>query len=93
MGSELLELSVLDEYDNKVANVVFNTILDRRGRHILSIRDQNTLNTDFRQKRFMTLIQLFLIYRYKSNSVHYVTPTEDNQKQKVRKSGVVWFVF
>jgi isocitrate lyase len=29
----------------------------------------------------MTLIHLFLIYRYKANSVHYVSPTEDNQKQ------------
>jgi isocitrate lyase len=34
-----------------------------------------------RQKRLMTLVQLFLIYRYKAVSVHYVTPTEDNQAQ------------
>lgn len=80
-GSELLEISILDDYDHKIANVVFAAILDRRGKHILSIRDQNTLNENFRQKRFMTLIQLFLIHRYKSDSVHYVTPTEDNQKQ------------
>jgi isocitrate lyase len=29
----------------------------------------------------MTLITLFLIHRFKAVSVHYVTPTEDNQFQ------------
>ena len=29
----------------------------------------------------MTLLQLFLMQRYKIHSVHYVTPTEDNQRQ------------
>ena len=29
----------------------------------------------------MTLIQLFLIHRYEPASVHYLTPTEDNQVQ------------
>ena len=29
----------------------------------------------------MTLVQLFLFHRYKVDSVHYVTPTEDNQRQ------------
>lgn len=29
----------------------------------------------------MTLVQLFLIHRYKAVSVHYVTPTEDNEAQ------------
>ena len=27
----------------------------------------------------MTLLHLFLIHRYKAASVHYLTPTEDNQ--------------
>ena len=36
-GSELLELSVLDPTDDKLANVVFGTIQDRRGRVILSV--------------------------------------------------------
>jgi isocitrate lyase len=48
---------------------------------MLSIRDQNTFSEDFRQKRLMTLVSLFLIHRYKAISVHYVTPTEDNQRQ------------
>ncbi len=29
----------------------------------------------------MTLAQIFLFHRYKVDSVHYVTPTEDNQRQ------------
>lgn len=80
-GSDLLALSVLDNSENKTANVIFANIHDRQERSILSIRDQNTFNMDFRQKRLMTLIHLFLIYRYKAVSVHYVSPTEDNQKQ------------
>jgi isocitrate lyase len=54
---------------------------DRRGRSILSVRDQNTFDPALRQKRLMTLLQLFLIHRYKIDSVHYVTPTDDNQHQ------------
>lgn len=80
-GSDLLELSVLDESRVKMANVVFASIQDLRGKNILSVRDQNTFNEEFRKKRLMTLIHLFLIHRYKSGSVHYVNPTEDNQKQ------------
>jgi isocitrate lyase len=80
-GSELLELSVLDGSSRKVANVVFATIQDRRERNILSIRDQNTFDLALRQKRLMTLVHLFLIYRYRVVSVHYVSPTDDNQHQ------------
>jgi len=80
-GSDLLELSILDESKNKVANAVYASIQDLRGKNILSIRDQNTFSEDFRKKRLMTLIHLFLIHRYKSDSVHYVNPTDDNQKQ------------
>jgi isocitrate lyase len=80
-GSELLELSILDSASKKVANVVFATIQDRRERTILSVRDQNTFDLDLRRKRLMTLAHLFLIYRYKAISVHYVSPTDDNQLQ------------
>ena len=79
--SELLELTVLGESNEKMANVVFATIQDRRDRNILSMRDQNTLNVEFRRKRFMTLLQLFLIYRYKIASIHYVSPNDANLKQ------------
>ena len=43
-----------------------------------------------RQKRLMTLIHLFLMHRYKVDSVHYVTPTEDNQYQaeKMKAQGL-----
>ena len=88
-GSELLELRLLDESGNKLANVIFATIQDRRGRTILSIRDQTTI-PPLRGKRLMTLVQLFLIHRYKVVSVHYLTPTDDNQIQteKMKALGI-----
>ena len=48
------------------------------------MRDQNTYAEALRQKRLMTLIHLFLVHRFKADSVHYVTPTEDNQYQTVK---------
>ena len=83
-GSDLLELSLKNPAGDKVLNVVFASIQDRRGRNILSIRDQNTFDANLRKKRLMTLSHLFLIHRYKIDSVHFVTPTEDNQKQTER---------
>jgi isocitrate lyase len=80
-GSSLLELSVSSADGKKAANVVFDTIQDRRGRSILSIRDQNTFDTGLRRKRLMTLLQLYLMHRYRIESVHYLTPTEDNHGQ------------
>ena len=64
-----------------MARVVFATIRDRRGSVILSVRDQETMDHELRQKRLMTLLHLFLIHRYKAQSIHYVTPTDDNVKQ------------
>ena len=66
-----------------MADVVFAPIQDRRDNDLLSIRDQNTA-VPFRQKRLMTLIHLFLIHRYKSVGIHYVSPTDDNEKQSNR---------
>jgi isocitrate lyase len=80
-GSDLLSVNVIDESGTTAADVVFATIQDRRGQNILSVRDQNTLDTSLRKKRLMTLIHLFLIHRYKIVSVHYLTPTDDNHKQ------------
>jgi len=74
----------LDDAKTKIANVIFTAIQDRKGRTILSIRDENTFQETFRQKRLMTLIHLFLIHRYHIFSVHYVSPTDDNQKQTER---------
>ena len=89
-GSELLELAVLNESNQeKIANIIFASLQDRRGRNLLSVRDQNT-QTPFRKKKLMTLIQLFLIHRYAANAVHYVTPTVDNefQAQKMKSLGI-----
>jgi isocitrate lyase len=89
-GSELLELSLFTPAAEPVASVVFAIIVDRRGRRILSVRDQNTFAPALRKKRLMTLIHLFLIHRYKATSVHYVSPTEDNryQAQKMKAHGL-----
>ncbi len=89
-GSELLALTITDDSDSKVANVIFTSIQDRRERTFLSVRDQNTFKEEFRKKRLMTLVHLFLIHRYKCVSVHYVTPTDDNEKQteKMKHLGI-----
>jgi isocitrate lyase len=83
-GSELLELSIVGKEGSKMANVVFAPIQDRRGRNILSIRDQNTYDEALRKKRLMSIIHLYLINRYKTDFVHYVTPSEDNKYQAER---------
>ena len=86
-GSELLELNVLAQNgreESKAANVVFAPIRDRRERMILSVRDQNTFDTDLRRRRLMALMHVFLIHRYGAAWVHYVSPTDDNQHQTRR---------
>jgi isocitrate lyase len=83
-GSEVLELAVTGADGERLANVVFATIADRRGRTILSIRDQNTLDPALRRRRLMTLLHLFLVHRYRASSVHYLTPTDDNRRQTER---------
>jgi isocitrate lyase len=89
-GSELLELSLSNSAGDKAANIIFSVIVDRRGRHILSVRDQNTFDNALRKKRLMTLIHLFLVHRYKIWAVHYVSPTDDNryQTQKMKTHGL-----
>ncbi len=90
-GSELMELWIYrDSEDEKLANAVFATIVDRKGRTILSVRNQNTFDEALRKKRLMTLIHLFLVHRYKIDSVHYVSPTDDNRYQtaKMKTHGI-----
>jgi isocitrate lyase len=89
-GSELLELTLSNTRGDKVANIIFTLIADRRGRNILSVRDQNTFDSALRQKRLMTLNHLFLVHRYKIWAVHYVSPTDDNryQAQKMKTHGL-----
>ena len=91
-GSELLELAIHRGSDESrpLANLIFAEILDRKGRTILSVRDQNTFDELLRKRRMMTLIHLFLAHRYKVHTVHYVSPTEDNQYQtaKMKTHGI-----
>ena len=89
-ASDLLELSLTNDQGEPVANIIFSVIVDRRGRHILSIRDQNTFDESLRKKRLMTLIHLFLVHRYRVWAVHYVSPTDDNryQAQKMKAHGL-----
>ncbi len=84
VGSDVLELRVLSAQGEALANVVFATIQDRRGRTILSVRDQNTIDPTLRRKRLMTLLQLFLLHRYRASAVHFVTPNDDNHRQTER---------
>jgi isocitrate lyase len=88
-GSDLLEIRVADAEGASMADVVFASIVDRRGRTILSVRDQNT-NAAVRRRRLMMLIQLFLVHRYGASSVHYLTPTADNaaQTERMRELGL-----
>jgi isocitrate lyase len=87
-GSDVLELSVTDASGDGSgepwANLVFTIIVDRRGRTILSVRDQNIFDPALRRKRLMTLLHLFLIHRYRVDSIHYLLPTEDNRRQCAR---------
>jgi isocitrate lyase len=89
-GSDVLELAIHSPSGEKVANMVFTTVQDRRHRLILSVRDQNTFDTSMRRKRLVTLLHLFLISRYKAASIHYLTPTEDNarQSQSMKARGI-----
>ena len=89
-GSELLELQIVGPNQEKEANVIFAPIQDRKGRNILSVRDQNTFDEKLRKKRLMTLIHLYLVHRYRIDSVHYVSPTPDNQYQaaKMKSHGI-----
>ncbi|AQA05443.1 isocitrate lyase [Mycobacterium sp. MS1601] len=89
-GSDVLDLQILGEGDDPLANVVVDPIKDRHGRSILTVRDQNTFAEKFRKKRLMDLIHLWLIHRFKPEIVYYVTPTEDNiyQTEKMKSHGI-----
>jgi isocitrate lyase len=81
---EVMELTVLAPSGEVEANVVFAPMEDRQAKHILSVRDQNTFDPALRKKRLMTLTHLWLIHRYRTDTVHYVSPTEDNRYQALK---------
>ncbi len=80
-GSDILELDILDSSNAKLAEVVFTEMCDREDKVFLFIRNQIIYDTDLRRRRLMTLLQLFLIHRYKADIIQYMTPTEDNRQQ------------
>ena len=77
-GSEEMMLNVFDEVSDKIAELTFRVDKDRDGRKFLAIKDQNTVK-QYRSKRLMTLMHFFLLHRYKTDLVHYVSPTNDNR--------------
>ena len=83
-GSDFIELSIANAAKEKAGNVIFADVHDRRGHKLLSIRDMNTFDNSLRKKRLMTLAHLFLIHRYKTTHVHYLSPTEDNEHQALK---------
>ncbi|MGU3652050.1 isocitrate lyase ICL2 [Mycolicibacterium sp. A43C] len=89
-GSDVLELGIYGDGEDKVADVIVDPIKDRHGRSILTVRDQNTYAEKLRKKRLMDVIHLWLIHRFKPEIVYYVTPTEDNiyQTEKLKKHGL-----
>jgi isocitrate lyase len=89
-GSDFIELSISSAAKEKAGNVIFADVHDRRGHKLLSIRDMNTFDDRLRKKRLMTLAHLFLIHRYKTTHVHYLSPTEDNDHQalKLQRLGI-----
>jgi isocitrate lyase len=89
-GSDVLELGIYGNSEEKLADVVVDPIKDRHGRNILTVRDQNTYAEKLRKKRLMDLIHLWLIHRFKPEIVYYVAPTEDNiyQTEKMKAHGI-----
>ena len=81
VGTFVLELNILNSKGDKVGDVIFEILQDRKGEKILTIRDENNFDPALRQKRLATLLHLFLIHRYRTDFVHYVSPTEDNLMQ------------
>jgi isocitrate lyase len=77
-GSEEMMLNVFDDARDKIAEITFRVDKDREGRKFLAIKDQNTVKK-FRSRRLMSLMHFFLLHRYKTDLVHYLSPTHDNR--------------
>jgi isocitrate lyase len=77
-GSEEMMLNVFDEEHDKIAEIIFRVDRDRTGRKFLAVKDQNTMKK-YRNRRLMSLMHFFLLHRYKTDLVHYVTPSSDNR--------------
>ena len=77
-GSEEMMLNVFDEARDKIAEIMFRVDKDRAGRKFLAVKYQNTVKK-YRYRRLMSLMHFFLLHRYKTDLVHYLTPTDDNR--------------
>ncbi|MBM2804795.1 MAG: aceAb [Deltaproteobacteria bacterium] len=77
-GAEEMMLNVFDEARDKIAEIIFRVDRDREGRKFLAVKDQNTVKK-YRNRRLMSLMHFFLLHRYKTDLVHYVTPNGDNR--------------
>jgi len=77
-GSEEMMLNVFDDVRDKIAEITFRVDKDREGRKFLAVKDQNTVKK-YRNRRLMSLMHFFLLHRYKTDIVHYLTPTNDNR--------------
>jgi len=77
-GAEEMMLNVFDEARDKIAEIMFRVDKDRASRKFLAVKDQNTLKK-YRSRRLMSLMHFFLLHRYKTDLVHYLTPTDDNR--------------
>ena len=77
-GAEEMMLNVFDEERDKIAEIIFRVDKDREGRKFLAVKDQNTVKK-YRNRRLMSLMHFFLLHRYKTDLVHYVTPNSDNR--------------
>jgi len=77
-GAEEMMLNVFDEARDKIAEIIFRVDKDRQGRKFLAVKDQNTVKR-YRNRRLMSLMHFFLLHRYKTDLVHYVTPSGDNR--------------
>lgn len=88
-GSEDMMLNLFDEAKDKIGEIIFRVDKDRQGRKFLAVKDQNTMK-EFRSRRLMTLMHFFLLHRYKTDLVHYVTPSDDNRLsvQRMIQNGV-----
>ncbi len=88
-GSEEMMLNVFDEARDKIAEIIFRVDKDREGRKFLAVKDQNTIRK-YRNRRLMSLMHFFLLHRYKTDLVHYVTPSHDNRLsvQRMIQNGV-----
>jgi isocitrate lyase len=82
-GSEEMMLNVFDDARDKIAEITFRVDKDREGRKFLAVKDQNTVKK-YRSRRLMSLMHFFILHRYKTDLVHYVSPTHDNRQSVQR---------